>query len=73
MQTIKLLLTSDIGDLCCAAYEARSWAEFISAREGYDINPWKAFLALAYVRPWRGDFHTRYPMAAPWRVVRSVL
>ena len=73
MNTLKLLLTADIGDLCCAAYEARDWAEFISAREGYDVSAWNAFLALAYVRPWRRDFDARYPQSAPWRVVRNAM
>lgn len=73
MQALRLILTSDIGDLCCAAYEAREWANYIATREGCAVSPWNAFLALACVRPWRRDFHDRYPAAAPWRVVRSAL
>lgn len=73
MRSIHLLLTTDIGDLCCAAYEAGNWAEFISIKEGCNVSTWNAFLALASVRPWRQDFAQRYPMAAPWRVVSTAL
>ncbi len=73
MRTIKLLLTTDIGDLLTAAYEAGEWANFISIREGSNVNAWNAFIALAHVRPWRRDFSARYYEAAPWRAVRAAM
>ena len=73
MRTIRLLFTTDIGDLLTAAYEAGNWAEFIAIREGSKVSTWNAFLALAHVRPWRRDFTARYYESAPWRVVRSAL
>lgn len=73
MNTIRLLLTTDIGDLLTAAYEAGEWANFINIREGSNVNTWSAFLALAHVRPWRRDFKKRYPGSAEWRVVSTAI
>lgn len=73
MRTISLLLTTDIGDLLTAAYEAGEWANFINIREGSNVSTWSAFLALAHVRPWRRDFTERYYESAPWRAVSSAI
>lgn len=66
---IRLILTSDIADIWQAAAETRSFAEWISCREGFKVSTIGTFHALLAVRPWA----TVDVRSAPWRVISAAM